>query len=271
MTWRRVALTLLSAALLWAPAAARAQSARYVLAAESQLETYCHSCEPAQRRSEPLAGSFHLGTLPSTGYAVAALTGVRWNAGPISITGAGFLQGFGDGRLAMVLDARFNSVPVLLTSGRRQASPRGEIRLQLSSPRGGESGFTLTLVARPDPAASPDADGDGISDGADNCPKAASVDQSDADLDAVGDACDTCPETLPGDPVLRSGCSIPQSCPCEGPTESGEWASQRDYVQCVARALKVMRLRNLLERNEIRLRLQEAVRSGCGRRILALR
>jgi hypothetical protein len=201
---------------------------------------------------------------------VAALTGVRWSAGPISITGAGFLQGFGDGRLAMVLDARFNSVPILLTSGRRQASPRGEIRLKLSSPRGVRSGFTLTVVARPDPAATPDADGDGISDRADNCPKAPSADQSDADLDAVGDACDTCAETLPGDLVLRNGCSIAQTCPCEGPSEGGEWSNQRDYVQCVARTLKVMRRRDLLERSEIRRRLQDAVRSGCGRRILAM-
>lgn len=38
----------------------------------------------------------------------------------------------------------------------------------------------------------PDADGDGIEDGADNCPADANPDQSDADGDADGDACDRC-------------------------------------------------------------------------------
>jgi hypothetical protein len=38
-----------------------------------------------------------------------------------------------------------------------------------------------------------DADKDGASDGADNCPLLANADQSDADHDGVGDACDNCP------------------------------------------------------------------------------
>jgi thrombospondin type 3 repeat protein len=38
-----------------------------------------------------------------------------------------------------------------------------------------------------------DADGDGKSDGFDNCPFVANRDQADADGDGVGDACDNCP------------------------------------------------------------------------------
>jgi hypothetical protein len=39
----------------------------------------------------------------------------------------------------------------------------------------------------------PDADGDGVTDAADNCRSAANPDQADADKDGVGDACDTLP------------------------------------------------------------------------------
>lgn len=36
----------------------------------------------------------------------------------------------------------------------------------------------------------PDGDGDGVPDGADNCPQAANADQADSDGDGIGDACD---------------------------------------------------------------------------------
>jgi len=38
-----------------------------------------------------------------------------------------------------------------------------------------------------------DSDGDGVSDGTDNCPNVSNADQADADGDGVGNACDNCP------------------------------------------------------------------------------
>lgn len=42
----------------------------------------------------------------------------------------------------------------------------------------------------------PDSDGDGLLDGADNCPAVANPDQADSDADGTGDACDHDPATL---------------------------------------------------------------------------
>jgi hypothetical protein len=39
----------------------------------------------------------------------------------------------------------------------------------------------------------PDADGDGVADGSDNCPTASNPDQADTDADGRGDVCDDCP------------------------------------------------------------------------------
>ena len=53
------------------------------------------------------------------------------------------------------------------------------------------------LTMSVDPAGDPviptgaDTDGDGIADGADNCPLIANSDQANLDGDSVGDACDT--------------------------------------------------------------------------------
>ncbi|MEO8602720.1 MAG: thrombospondin type 3 repeat-containing protein [bacterium] len=243
---------------------------RYQLTAESRLTTYCGSCDPATTRTEPLRGSFDLSVLPGVDYALEAVTGVRWATDSLTLTGTGFIQRLGDDGVAMVLDTRLNGVPILLTSGRRQHVSGGEIRLRLTSPKGIQSGFTIVLVAKPDAAASPDADGDGIADASDNCPAAANATQSDADHDGIGDACDSCPETPIDTAVLGTGCALPQACPCEGPAANEEWSDQRAYVQCVAGTLRQLRLRGEVEKDEIRKLLRDAVRSGCGRRVLAM-
>lgn len=270
MPWRRALLGLFAIGLVALAAPAHAQTVRYVLTAESRLTTICTACDPVQSTSQPLTGSFEVSVLPGDAYAVAAVTDIHWESGAFAIGGAGFLQRFADERMAVVLDARFNGVPVLLTSGRRQPSAANEIRLRLSSAKGARSVFSVTLVAVPATPGSPDADRDGIADDVDICPTKANADQTDSDGDGIGDACDTCADTAANGPVLANGCAIEQACPCEGPSSEEEWSSQRAYVQCVARSLKSLRLDGHLGKSEIRLRLQDAVRSGCGRRVLAM-
>ena len=270
MPWRRALFGLLVAGLGVCAAPARAQTVHYVLTAESRLITHCQGCDPAETTSAPLTGSFDVSALPGDDYGVAAVTGIAWQSGTLAIAGSGFLQRFADDRSAVVLETRFNGIPVLLTSGRRQASATREIRLRLTSTRGQKHAFSVTLVAVPEREGAPDADGDGLADDVDSCPTVANADQLDGDGDGVGDACDTCADTPPDTPVLAGGCSIEQACPCEGPTADVEWPSQRDYVQCVARGLKSLRQGGQLGKSEIRLRLQGAVRSGCGRRVLAM-
>ncbi|MBX3023862.1 thrombospondin type 3 repeat-containing protein [bacterium] len=172
--------------------------------------------------------------------------------------------------MAVVLDSRFNGLPVLLTSGRRQPSTANEIRLRLSSARGAHRAFSVTIVAVPATPGARDTDGDGIADDVDNCPSAANADQLDSDGDGVGDVCDACAGTAANSLVLADGCAIDQACPCDGPRADEEWSSPRAYVQCVAQSLRALRLAGHLGKSEIRLRLQDAVRSGCGRRVLAM-
>jgi hypothetical protein len=55
----------------------------------------------------------------------------------------------------------------------------------------GMSGFVFDASCRVQETNPNDTDGDGISNGMDNCPDVANADQSDSDRDGVGDACDT--------------------------------------------------------------------------------
>jgi hypothetical protein len=270
MTWRRLAVASLLLGAWLAPAAAAARTTHYRLMPESRLALFCEGCGSNPVAAEPLAGTFDVTDMPMpSDYAVDAITSIHLQAGDHVLTGSGFLQRIGADRMAMVIDARLNGTSILLTSGRRQTAHPGEIRMQLASPRGAQSGVRITLVAIPAPEPN-DADNDGVPDDSDNCRLVANADQADSDGDGVGDACDVCPETPAGDTVLTDGCSLGQLCPCDGPTADRSWDSQHDYVQCVARELKRMRRQRHLSRNEIRLRLQDAVRSGCGRRVVAL-
>jgi hypothetical protein len=268
----RRALIPLLALLAWAvPRPAEARTVHYVLTAESRIALLCQGCDPSSVASAPLSGSFDVTEMPvPSEYAVDALTGLHLQSAGIALTGAGFVQRLGADRMAMVIEARLNDLDVLLTSGRRQPVRPGEIRMQIASPKGAQSGVRLTIVAVPAAADGNDADGDGIADSADNCPQVANPTQTDSDGDGVGDACDVCAATPSGDTVLADGCSLGQKCPCDGPAPDREWGSQHDYVQCVAGQLKALRQQHHLGKSEIRLLLQDAVHSGCGRRVIAL-
>lgn len=270
MSWRRALLTVFALGAAAVPGPALARTVHYVLTAESRLTLLCASCDPNQIASEQLSGSFDVTEMPASDYAVDAIAGLQLHSAANVVTGSGFLQRLGTDRMAMVMQAHLNGLAVLLTSGRRQPARPGEIRMQLASPNGAQSGVRLTLVAVPSTADASDLDGDGVADRVDNCPQVSNASQTDSDSDGVGDACDTCAETPSGDTVLTDGCSLGQKCPCDGPSDDREWESQRDYVQCVARQLKVLRHQRHLDKSEVRLLLQDAVHSGCGRRVLAL-
>ncbi len=253
------------------PAVAGAQTIHYVLTADSQVVRVCAACDGPAGPAEPLEGIFDLTVMPvPSEYAVEAVTAVHWESESLTIRGAGFLQRLGTDRAAMVIDARVNGAPVLLTSGRRQRWSAGDFRIHLATPRGADEGYVLDIVAVPAATTGPDADSDGVPDSLDNCSAVSNSDQHDGDRDGLGDACDACSATAAGEPIMADGCAPSQRCACEGPGPDEEWPSQRAYVQCVARALKALRREGKLSRSEVRQKIQDAVRSGCGSRILAL-
>ncbi len=63
-------------------------------------------------------------------------------------------------------------------------------------------------------AGAPDADGDGVPDGSDNCPTVPNPTQADLDGDGAGDACDTCTDT-DGDGFGNPGFPA-NTCPVDG-------------------------------------------------------
>jgi len=58
----------------------------------------------------------------------------------------------------------------------------------------------------------PDADGDGVWDGADNCPSVSNPTQTDSDSDGVGDVCDNCPSTANPDQADSDGDGVGDDC-----------------------------------------------------------
>ncbi|WP_428995706.1 right-handed parallel beta-helix repeat-containing protein [Lamprobacter modestohalophilus] len=75
--------------------------------------------------------------------------------------------------------------------------------------KGGEIGRYGGLLYDPD---SDDADGDGILDGADNCPFLFNSNQSDQDGDGLGDVCDNCPTVSNADQADTDGDGIGDVC-----------------------------------------------------------
>jgi len=142
-----------------------------------------------------------------------------------------------------------------------------------------------------------DQDGDGVADEVDNCPLAANPeqvdsdadtagnscdlcvrvadpDQEDDDEDGVGDACDRCLDTeadvLRADQTLRlatdlSGCSVSQSCPCEGPFgRTVSWGSAHRYRACVGRRARRLARLGRIDFTERRAFPNLARESDCG-------
>ena len=66
--------------------------------------------------------------------------------------------------------------------------------------------YAANSVARSFTINNPDADGDGVNDGADNCPAIANADQSDIDGDGIGDVCDG---DVDGDGILNGSDNCP--------------------------------------------------------------
>jgi len=266
--WALPAILLLSAVI---PPASEAQSVRYTLTPQSHVVAVCADCDGGQGRTETLRGSFDLTVMPLSEASLAAITGVNWYSDSYNINGSGFVQRVTPEQIAVVVDAHVNGSSTLLSSTRRQRSATDTLEIFLVSSGGSGPALLVTVVAVPAASNEPDADADGVADRIDNCPMTPNPDQADEDRDGVGDACDTCPLTPSGAPALADGCSASQRCPCDGPAPESEWESQQAYVQCIARQLKTLRRDGKISRHDVVELMQAAVRSGCGRRILALR
>ena len=242
----------------------------YRLTEGSSITVVCADCrEPAL--PQPLAGGFDVTPLPlSAGSEVGAMTGLQLSSADFTVAGRGFVQRVGQDRQAMVLEATINGENVVLTSGRRQPAHGPDIAIVLMSTRTGAAPYVIVLTAVPDDAEVPDVDADGVEDERDNCPTLANADQHDEDADRVGDVCDRCAgsdETL----VNAHGCSVAQLCPCDAPTPTTSWTDQTEYLRCVARATRVLRRDGRISRGESLGLLRRALRSGCGRTVVALR
>ena len=88
---------------------------------------------------------------------------------------------FGDGSPVVA-----SATPVV--THRYDAAGQYGMRLEVQDSRGMRSDpIARQVVAE---AVQADADGDGVADGADNCPSVANADQADVDGDGLGDACD---------------------------------------------------------------------------------
>jgi len=124
----------------------------------------------------------------------------------------------------------------------------------------------------------PDDDNDNVDDTDDNCPFTQNSDQFDFDGDGLGDVCDPdadgdgvdndfdqCPKTDLGQIVNAVGCSIPQLCPCNSPTEAiAIWKNHGEFVSCVARTSKVFVLEGLISKQTRSRLVRDAAQSSCG-------
>ncbi len=252
---------------------------RYEVLPDSSLTVACTKCSKPTSFTVRLRGNWEMVSLiGSEAPGLVAISSMELRGREMVIEGNGFWQRLGLQRQAMVLDLVINEQRLRFTSGRRQRMPSGppvdealpaQLSIVLSAGASTDRTYILVLHARAVDPTGNDSDDDGVPDVSDNCPQTRNPDQVDADADSVGDACDRCLNSPTAAEVGPTGCSLEQSCPCAGPREGEVWASPREYGRCVARALRQMQRAGKLTPEQARTRLKRALRSGCGRVVLA--
>lgn len=122
-----------------------------------------------------------------------------------------------------------------------------------------------------------DADGDGVGNRCDVCVRVADPEQADEDEDGAGDACDVCPDTEAdvrrpdeslGVGIDLEGCAVGDRCPCLARPPLGlRWRSHRAYVACVRRRTGVLQRLGVVDRDARLAMIAAAGESVCGRRL----
>ena len=258
--------------LLFLPTAAiSGESVRYLLGPGSTILQICPECSDPAGRPESLQGSFSLTPFPvADSVHVEALGDVDLRSASYTVAGSGYVQFSETGQMSILLQARINGEDVQLRATRRQPDAADGLVVVVATPRRARVGYLLILKAQPQAQTAPDRDEDGIYDSDDNCIADENPVQQDDDRDAVGNACDACPETEEGAMVNHRGCSPEQSCPCDGPRDGGVW-TKGAYGRCMAQAARELRREDQLSRRDAVKLLRDALRSGCGQTVVALR